>query len=189
MSNELDIQVKDSLFKDKILNFYKNNKIKLIIFFLFLILIPLILQIYFYIKNKKNEKYFSDYLQAELLLNSNEKKSIEILKTLKKADNETIKFLSHNKLVELYLSKNQIIKAKNEFNQIKKNYNSIIFNELIDIKKTIINFDQINENHITRLIKNDGENKSFRSISNQLAYDFYLKTNQFKKANQIKNSK
>ena len=71
--NEFEFEVKDQLFKDKLINFYNKNKSALILLFLFLIFVPILLQIYFFLQNKKKEKLLAQYLQAEILLETNEK--------------------------------------------------------------------------------------------------------------------
>ena len=45
MSNELESQIKESLFKEKIEKFYKKNKILIIVFFIILIVTPIFIQI------------------------------------------------------------------------------------------------------------------------------------------------
>ena len=53
MSNELESQIKESLFKEKIEKFYKKNKILIIVFFIILIVTPIFIQINSYLNKKK----------------------------------------------------------------------------------------------------------------------------------------
>ena len=81
MSKELETQIEDSLFKEKVLSFYKKNKILIIIFLALIILTPISLQTYFYLEDKKNEHLISEYLKAEILLNNDKDSAIKILLT------------------------------------------------------------------------------------------------------------
>ena len=75
MSNEIDLQIKDELLRDKIVKFYNKNKKKIVVLFLIIILCPILLQIYFYFNVKKKQKLISEYLRAEQLINTNESES------------------------------------------------------------------------------------------------------------------
>ena len=48
MSNELETQIEDDLFKDKVSNFFKKNKILVIALVLILIVLPISVQVVFF---------------------------------------------------------------------------------------------------------------------------------------------
>ena len=184
--NNLEKEVNDEVLKDKIDSFYNKYKIYIKIFFLILIIIPLFLQFYFYYKKKIDEDLLSKLLQAELILDRDQTKAINILNDLRTKDNQTIIILSTNVLIEHYLKNNKINDAINLINNSKMNLRQSYLNELLNIKKVILNFDELKEQEILNLLKRK-ESDVFYLIKNKLLYDFYIKNNQFNKAKQIKN--
>ena len=94
MSNELETQIEDDLLKDRFSNFFKRNKIIVFILILLLIVLPISLQIFFFYNDKKQEKFISKYIEAEILIDNNDVKGIEILNTIKVKGNDTIKLLA-----------------------------------------------------------------------------------------------
>jgi len=185
--NEFEFEVKDQLFKDKLINFYNKNKSALILLFLFLIFVPILLQIYFFLQNKKKEKLFAQYLQAEILLetNDNNQTGIDILLNLQKKNNPTIGILSYHKLLEYYIENNKINKALDLLNKQGLKIKESFFQELQNIKKTIINFDKLREEEILDLLKIN-ENDIFITVKKKILKDFYIKNNQLDKATKIK---
>lgn len=106
MSNELENQIKEEVFKDKINYFYKKNKKFFIITSFIIILVPIVLQILFYFNHKKAD-LLSEYLRAEILIQKDKVQGLEILKRLKSESNETISLLSFNRLLEYYISNDE----------------------------------------------------------------------------------
>jgi len=185
MSSEIDLQIKDELLRDKIIKFYNKNKIKIVVLFLIIILCPILFQIYFYFNVKKKQKLISEYLRAEQLININETESLKILSSLKKSGKDVIVGLSHAKILEIYLNEGDYDKALKEINNFKYKFSNEILDDLTSIKKTIISFDQLNENEILQLLKKNQRKSYFEIIKKKLLYDFYIKSNQMQKANQI----
>ena len=186
--NNLETELKEEVLKDRINRFYHKNKIFIKFALLFFIIVPILIQIYFYFDYKKKENLLSEYLQAEILLNTDADKGLEILNKLQKNSNQTVVLLSTNKLLDYYLENNKLKEASNLVNNINFNIKKSYIKELYDIKKAIINFDFIDENKILELLKiNDGD--IFRLLKNKLLYDYYIKNNQVQKASQIKNIK
>ena len=64
MSNELESQIKESLFREKIEKFYKKNKILIIVFFTILIVTPIFIQINSYLNKKNNYNLLEQYLKS-----------------------------------------------------------------------------------------------------------------------------
>ena len=50
MSNELETQIEDDLLKDKVSNFFKKNKILVIALALILIVLPISIQVFFFLQ-------------------------------------------------------------------------------------------------------------------------------------------
>ena len=186
MSNELENQIKEEVFKDKINYFYKKNKKFFIITSFIIILVPIVLQILLYYNYKKKAYLLSEYLRAEILIEKDKTQGLEILKRLKSESNETISLLSFNRLLEYYISnddKKNAIQILDNYNK-KVNYN--IGSDLKMIKKVILNFDYIQEPEILQLLDHKNKSSNFNLIKKKLLIDFYTKNNQLNKANQIK---
>ena len=184
MSNELESQIKESLFKEKIEKFYKKNKILIIVFFITLIVTPIFIQINSYLNKKNNENLLEQYLKAESLIRTDNNQAFEILKNLTNSQNQTIQKLALNRTVDLYLNQGQKDKALLQLEKIS-NFDNKLFDELNNVKQVILKFDTIKESEILELLKIDNKNNSFVLIKKKLLYDFYIKSNQLNKAKQI----
>ena len=184
MSNELESQIKESLFKEKIEKFYKKNKILIIVFFIILIITPIFIQINSYLNKKNNENLLEQYLKAESLIKKDDNQALEILENLTNSQNQTIQKLALNRTVDIYLNQGQKDKALLQFEKVR-DFDNKLFDELNNIKQVILKFDTIKESEILDLLKIDHKNDSFILIKKKLLYDFYIKSNQLNKAKQI----
>ena len=184
MSNELESQIKESLFKEKIEKFYKKNKILIIVFFIILIVTPIFIQINSYLNKKNNENLLEQYLKAESLIKKDDNQALEILENLTNSQNQTIQKLALNRTVDIYLNQGQKDKALLQFEKIR-DFDNKLFDELNNVKLVILKFDTIKESEILELLKIDNKNDSFILIKKKLLYDFYIKSNQLNKAKQI----
>ena len=184
MSNELESQIKESLYKEKIEKFYKKNKILIIVFFIILIVTPIFIQINSYLNKKNNENLLEQYLKAESLIKKDNNQALEILENLTNSQNQTIQKLALNKTVDIYLNQGQKDKALLQFEKVR-DFDNKLFDELNNIKQVILKFDTIKESEILDLLKIDNKNDSFILIKKKLLYDFYIKSNQLNKAKQI----
>lgn len=184
MSNELESQIKESLFKEKIEKFYKKNKILIIVFFTILIVTPIFIQINSYLNKKNNENLLEQYLKAESLIKKDDNQALEILENLTNSQNQTIQKLALNRTVDIYLNQGQKDKALLQFEKVR-DFDNKLFDELNNIKQVILKFDTIKESEILDLLKIDNKNDSFILIKKKLLYDFYIKSNQLNKAKQI----
>ena len=184
MSNELESQIKESLFKEKIEKFYKKNKILIIVFFIILIVTPIFIQINSYLNKKNNENLLEQYLKAESLIKKDDNQALEILENLTNSQNQTIQKLALNRTIDIYLNQGQKDKALLQFEKVR-DFDNKLFDELNNIKQVILKFDTIKESEILDLLKIDNKNDSFILIKKKLLYDFYIKSNQLNKAKQI----
>ena len=123
--------------KNKIINFYNLNKVK--VFFLILILIiGVISTIFLKINNERKNVLISDkYIQAGLYLSSNNDKKAKILfEEIVLSKNEFYSILAFNKILEknLVSDKKQILKY---FSIIEKSITTLDNKDLIVFKKAL----------------------------------------------------
>ena len=187
MSSELENQIKDDLFRDKVNNFFSRYKKYLITLLILLITIPSFYHAYKAYERNQSEKIIENYSQAMMLLkNENlDKSSIIFAKLLEETD-EFIIVSSLNQLVEINIKKKEpeknIILIDSILNSKKLSKLNV---ELIKIKKALLIFDKADEKTMLDLLnKNDKQNK-FYSISMQILNDFYISRNEVLKANEI----
>ena len=187
MSSELENQIKEDLFRDKVNNFFSRYKKYLITLLILLITIPSIYHVYKSYERNQSEKIIENYSQAMMLLkNENlDESSIIFTKLLEETD-EFIIVSSLNQLVEINIKKKEpeknIILIDSILNSKKLSKLNV---ELFKIKKALLIFDKADEKTMLDLLnKNDKQNK-FYSISMQILNDFYISKNEVSKANEI----
>jgi len=185
--DNLETEIKDELLKEKFVKIFNKNKFLIVFLSIFICLVPIVYQIYFFKLEKNNEKYLSEYLKAISLIETDNKKALKIFENLRNSNNETIIVLSINKLLENYLKKNQINNAISVINS-NLEIQSIFLSDLIKIKKALLLFDNIKEDEILNLL-NLKNNNFFKDVKTKILIDFYEKNNQLDKANQIKKIK
>ena len=187
MSSELENQIKDDLFRDKVNNFFSRYKKYLITLLILLITIPSFYHAYKAYERNQSEKNTENYSQAIMLLkNENLDESSKIFTKLLEAKDEFIIISSLNQLVEINLKKKEpkknIIIIDNVLNSKKLSKLNI---ELLKIKKALLIFDLADEKTMLDLLnKNDKQNK-FYSLSMQILNDFYTSKKDFLKASEI----
>ena len=186
MSNEIENQINEELFQDKIKNFFGKNKKKLITLFILIIITPILFQIISYHKQKEKSFLLSEYLRAEYLIEKkdSEEEAIKILINLKDKSNQSISLLSLNRLLEFYIIKGDKLNAIKLLENYNKDIDLNFLKEVNVIKKIILNFDSMKETEIENLIKD--KSMTFRLIKKKLIIDFYIKNNQLEKADLIK---
>lgn len=188
MSNEIENQINEELFQDKIKNFFGKNKKKLITLFILIIITPILFQIISYHKQKEKSFLLSEYLRAEYLIEKkdSEEEAIKILMNLKDKSNQSISLLSLNRLLEFYIIKGDKLNAIKLLENYNKDIDLNFLKEVNVIKKIILNFDSMKETEIENLIKDESKSMTFRLIKKKLIIDFYIKNNQLEKADLIK---
>lgn len=186
MSNELDEQINDSLQKEKILYFYKKFKFYIILVLSILIILPLTYQIYNYLEKEKNAKNFEDYSFAlNELRNGRGNNAYLIFEKLADSDNSTIVMLSFNQLYQIYKNDRRKIMGIIE-KIIKKNNLNKNSLELIKLKKSLMIFDQANEQDMLELLNIKDKNNYVYRLALEIMFDFYKKNKQINKADEIK---
>ena len=187
MSSELENQIKDDLFRDKVNNFFSQYKKYLITLLILLITIPSFYHAYKAYERNQSEKIIENYSQAMMLLkNENLDESSAIFAKLLEETDEFIIVSSLNQLVEINIKKKEpeknIILIDSILNSKKISKLNV---ELLKIKKALLIFDKADEKTMLDLLnKNDKQNK-FYSISMQILNDFYISRNEVSKANEI----
>ena len=146
------------------------------------------LPIYEEFKIKKNAKILQKYSSALLYLSTNKKQEgIKILNDLMiDSSNNKIKILATNKLLSLYIKERNIDEALIVLNKILSDKNiDKDEKDLLNIKKVLLKFDNINENEILQLLKPNKKNNSFKKLSYLILLDFYTMKNQKIKIKEI----
>ena len=187
MSSELENQIKDDLFRDKVNNFFSRYKKYLITLLILLITIPSFYHAYKAYERNQSEKIIENYSKAMMLFkNENLDESSTIFAKLLEETDEFIIVSSLNQLVEINIKKKEpeknIILIDSILNSKKLSKLNV---ELLKIKKALLIFDKADEKTMIDLLnKNDKQNK-FYSISMQILNDYYISRNEVSKANEI----
>ena len=186
MSNELDSQISESVFNDKILNFYQKRKYYLIFFVIIIIATPILYQAKVAFEKHKSASELESYsVVVNELIKSNPKEAVIQLKKLTTSNNDTIVLLALNQLLEINKSsKQELVKTLDTLIDEKKL--SKRNDELLKIKKSLLIFDKATENQMLDLLDTSNKDSSFRKTSLQILYDFHLSKNQKIKAEEVK---
>ena len=106
MSSELENQIKDDLFRDKVIKFFSQYKKYLITSLVLLITIPSFYHAFKAYERNKGEKILEDYSKAIMMLgNENLDEADKIFTKLLNEKNEAILISSLNKIIEINLKK------------------------------------------------------------------------------------
>ena len=187
MSNELDNQINESIYNDKILNFLKKNKYYIIFFTILIILGPIFYQVKLTIDNNSSAKDLEKYaIVTNEVVKKNQNEAINQLIQLTNSKNDTVVMLSLNQLIELTKQPyTEVVKILD--NLIKKNKLSNNNTDLLKIKKSLLIFDNASEQEMLELLDIKSNKEShFKKIILQILSDFYLSKNQKNKAEELK---
>jgi predicted negative regulator of RcsB-dependent stress response len=186
MSNELDNQISESVFNDKILNFYHKRKYYIIFFVIIIIATPILYQAKVAFEKHKSASELESYsVVVNELIKSNPKEAVIQLQKLTTSNNDTIVLLALNQLLEINKSsKQELVKTLDTLIDEKKL--SKRNDELLKIKKSLLIFDAATENQMLDLLDTSNKDSSFRKTSLQILYDFHLSKNQKIKAEEVK---
>lgn len=187
MSSELENQIKDDLFRDKVIKFFSQYKKYLITLLILLITIPSFYHAFKAYERNKSEKILEDYSKAIMMLgNENLDEADKIFTKLLNEKNEAIMISSLNKIIEINLKKKNpkknIIIIDDILNSKKL---SALNTELLKIKKALLIFDKADEKTMLDLLNKNEKQSKFYSLSMQILVDFYISKNELSKANEI----
>ena len=187
MSSELENQIKDDLFRDKVIKFFSQYKKYLITLLILLITIPSFYHAFKAYERNKSEKILEDYSKAIMMLsNENLDEADKIFTKLLNEKNEAIMISSLNKIIEINLKKKNpkknIILIDDILNSKKL---SALNTELLKIKKALLIFDKADEKNMLDLLNKNEKQSKFYSLSMQILVDFYISKNEVSKANEI----
>ena len=187
MSSELENQIKDDLFRDKVIKFFSQYKKYLITLLILLITIPSFYHAFKAYERNKSEKILEDYSKAIMMLgNENLDEADKIFTKLLNEKNEAILISSLNKIIEINLKKKNpkknIILIDDILNSKKL---SALNTELLKIKKALLIFDKADEKTMLGLLNKNEKQSKFYSLSMQILVDFYISKNELSKANEI----
>lgn len=187
MSSELENQIKDDLFRDKVIKFFSQYKKYLITLLILLITIPSFYHAFKAYERNKSEKILEDYSKAIMMLsNENLDEADKIFTKLLNEKNEAIMISSLNKIIEINLKKKNpkknIIIIDDILNSKKL---SALNTELLKIKKALLIFDKADEKTMLDLLNKNDKQSKFYSLSMQILVDFYISKNELSKANEI----
>ena len=187
MSSELENQIKDDLFRDKVIKFFSQYKKYLITLLILLITIPSFYHAFKAYERNKSEKLLEDYSKAIMMLsNENLDEADKIFTKLLNEKNEAIMISSLNKIIEINLKKKNpkknIILIDDILNSKKL---STLNTELLKIKKALLIFDKADEKTMLDLLNKNEKQSKFYSLSMQILVDFYISKNELSKANEI----
>ena len=188
MSNELDNQISESVFNDKILNFYHKRKYYIIFFVIIIIAAPILYQAKVAFEKHKSAIELENYsIVVNQLIKKNPNEAKMQLKKLVTSSNDTVVLLALNQLLDISKnSKAELIKIFDEL--IEKKSLSSKNNELLKVKKSLLVFDDATEKEMLDLLDVKSNNSFFKKISLVILHDFYLSKNQKNKAIEIKRS-
>ena len=187
MSSELENQIKDDLFRDKVIKFFSQYKKYLVTLLILLITIPSFYHAFKAYERNKSEKILEDYSKAIMMLsNENLDEADKIFTKLLNEKNEAIMISSLNKIIEINLKKKNpkknIIIIDDILNSKKL---SALNTELLKIKKALLIFDKADEKTMLGLLNKNEKQSKFYSLSMQILVDFYISKNELSKANEI----
>ena len=159
-------------FKDRLYNFFKNNKKKIYILFLIIFIIYIY---YIYIKNKiykKNTLISEKFIQAGIHLAANDKEKAKIIyEEIIFSKNKFYSILSLNTILEkkLVLDREKIL---NYFKLIENVVSNDESRELINLKKALYLIKESDNKNGDNLLQNLIEsNSTFKSIAIEILED------------------
>ncbi len=166
MDQNLDNKIE---LKSKLINFYKENKIKILIFFsIFLIIVALV--IFLQINNERKNILISEqYIKAGILYSKNQnQKSKEIYENILKSKNSFYSTLALNNIVEKDLEndKNKILEYFDKVEKLQKNKDQ---KDILKFKKALFllkNFEKKDANKLFKELINT--NSKIKNLAEEI---------------------
>ena len=183
---EVNKEISESLFQDKIKFFFAKNKYKIIILLIFIITIPIFYQIKILFDKKYNAEILSKYSLVLYEFNQNKNQNVLINNLIKliQSKNETVSVLALNRIINIYseldIEKKMIFENIYNLNNFKMNHQ-----ENIKIKESLLKFDTLSEAEILILFNKNF--KYYEKLKLQILFDFFNSKKNFKKAEEFRN--
>ena len=157
MEQNLDNKIK---LKSRIINFYRENKIKILILVIG-ILLSLISIVFFQIyKDKKNNQISEQFIKAGIFYTENNKeRSKKIYENILKSNNRFYSTLALNKIIEKDLEKNdaKILQYFDVVENLQKNKEQ---KDILKFKKALFLFKKLNNQEAKKLLNELVESNS-----------------------------
>ena len=158
--------------RDKVIHFFKENKVKL--FFLILIIITFIVSIFIFkiYQEKQNIKISEKYIKAGIYLSTNdEKKAKKLYEEIINSKNEFYSILSLNTILEKGLEKD-INKILNYFTKVESSTKNKENKHLINLKKALYLIKESNITEGKKLLQDISDsNSKLKLLAKELLID------------------
>ena len=187
MPNNLFEAQYDLTKKSKIKQFYDDNKTKMLTFGIIILIV--IGSLTFYSYNKKKQKIIisENYIEAKILLSSeNKKEALELLKKLVLSNDKTYSALSFFLILDnnLIVDQNELSALFNDIMSSNKYDDDI--NNLLIYKKALFSSNFLNESDLLNEIKPLlNSNTSWQPHALLLLGDYFFDRNEFSKAKEF----
>ena len=173
--------------ESKIRKFYNNNKT--FIFSTFIFIFIFIFFFFFYLEFKKNKRIdlADDYIQAKVLIRSNEKnQATNLLKSIVSQNDKVYSTLSLFTLLDENLLKNNQEISKLFENLLQNNKFEYEIENLIIFKKALLQSDYLDENELLKITKPLINSESiWKNHALLLLGDYFFNKNQRAKAKEF----
>ena len=135
--------------KSKIKQFYEDNKSKIFILTIIVLIVIASLTFYFYNQKKQNIIIAENYIEAKILIsNKNTLEALELLKKLVISNNKTYSALSFFLILD-----NNLIKDQNELTRLFDNSSNFLNeSDLLNEIKPLLNYDTLWKPHALLLL-------------------------------------
>lgn len=182
---EINKEISDSLFQDKIKFFFNKNRYKIIILSIFILTIPIFYQIKIFFDKKYNEEILNEYSLVLYEFNQNQNQNVLINNLIKliQSKNEIVSVLALNRIINIYseldIDKQMTFENMHNLNNFKINHQ-----ENIKIKKSLLKFDTLSETEILTLLNKNF--KYYEKLRLQILFDFFNSKKNFQKAEEFR---
>ena len=173
--------------ESKIRKFYNNNKTFIFSAFIFIFIFIFLTTIYLEFKKNKRIDLADDYIQAKVLISSNEKnQATNLLKSIVSQNDKVYSTLSLFTLLDENLLKNNQEISKLFENLLQNNKFEYEIENLIIFKKALLQSDYLDENELLKITKPLINSESiWKNHALLLLGDYFFNKNQRSKAKEF----
>ena len=173
--------------ESKIRKFYNNNKTFIFSTFIFIFIFIFLTTIYLEFKKNKRIDLADDYIQAKVLISSNEKnQATNLLKSIVSQNDKVYSTLSLFTLLDENLLKNNQEISKLFENLLQNNKFEYEIENLIIFKKALLQSDYLDENELLKITKPLINSESiWKNHALLLLGDYFFNKNQRSKAKEF----